>query len=59
MSIKSGAVVKDSIIMQAVSIGEKQQADHVILDKGVVIRDGRTLNGYEGFPIILKKGTVI
>jgi len=59
VSVKSGAVVKDSIIMQAVSIGENSKLDHVILDKGVVIRDGRTLNGYEGFPIILKKGTVI
>ncbi len=59
VSVKSGAVVKDSIIMQAVSIGENSRLDHVILDKGVVIRDGRTLNGYEGFPIILKKGTVI
>jgi glucose-1-phosphate adenylyltransferase len=59
VTIKSGAVVKDSIIMQAVSIGENCRLDHVILDKGVVIRDGRTLNGYEGFPIILKKGTTI
>ena len=33
--------------------------DHVILDKGVTIREGRTLTGYDGFPIILKKGTTI
>ena len=54
-----GAVVKDSILMQAVSIGENCHLDHVILDKGVVIRDGRVLTGYDGFPIILKKGTTI
>ena len=54
-----GRVVKNSILMQAVSIGENCVLDHVILDKGVVIRDGRILNGYDGFPIILKKGTTL
>ena len=52
-------MVKNSILMQGVSIGENCAMDHVILDKGVVIRDGRTLTGYDGFPIILKKGTTI
>ncbi len=59
VSVKKGSVVKNSILMQAASIGENCVMDHVILDKGVVVRDGRTLNGYDGFPIILKKGTTI
>ncbi|MDP3446491.1 MAG: glucose-1-phosphate adenylyltransferase subunit GlgD [Eubacteriales bacterium] len=59
VSVKKGAVVKNSILMQAVSIGENCMMDHVILDKSVVVREGRTLNGYDGFPIILKKGTII
>ncbi|NLI54739.1 MAG: glucose-1-phosphate adenylyltransferase subunit GlgD [Clostridiales bacterium] len=59
VSVKKGAVVKNSILMQGVSIGENCTMDHVILDKSVVIRDGRTLTGYDGFPIILKKGTTI
>ena len=59
VAVKKGAVVKNSILMQAVTIGENCQMDHVILDKGVTIRDNRTLTGYDGFPIILKKGTTI
>jgi glucose-1-phosphate adenylyltransferase len=59
VSVKKGAVVKNSILMQGVSIGENCLMDHVILDKSVVVREGRTLNGYDGFPIILKKGTTI
>ena len=31
----------------------------VVLDKGVTIRDGRTLIGYDSFPIILKKNTTV
>ena len=59
VSVKKGAVVKNSILMQGVSVGENCHLDHVILDKGVTIRDGRTLTGYDGFPIILKKGATI
>jgi len=59
VTMKKGAVVKNSILMQAAMIGENCYLDHVILDKGVVVRDGRTLTGYDGFPIILKKGTTI
>jgi glucose-1-phosphate adenylyltransferase len=59
VSVKKGAVVKNSILMQGVTIGENCMMDHVILDKGVTIREGRTLTGYDGFPIILKKGTTI
>ena len=51
--------MKDSIIMQGASIGSGCTLDHVVLDKGVTIRDGRTLIGYDSFPIILKKNTVV
>ncbi len=57
--LKKGAVIKNSILMQGVSIGENCTMDHVILDKSVTVREGRTLTGYDGFPIILKKGTTI
>ena len=59
VSVKKGTVVKNSILMQGVSIGENCVMDHVILDKSVTVREGRTLTGYDGFPIILKKGTTI
>ena len=45
--------------MQGVTIGDGCSLDHVVLDKGVTIRDGRTLIGYDSFPIILKKNTTV
>jgi hypothetical protein len=45
--------------MQAVTIGENCHMDHVYPRQGRHHRDGRTLTGYDGFPIILKKGTTI
>ena len=59
VTVEKGASVKNSIIMQGVKIGENCVLDHVILDKGSSIRDGRTLVGYDSFPIILKKNTTV
>ena len=59
VTVDKGAVVKDSIVMQGVSVGRNCKLDHVILDKGSSIREGRTLIGYDSFPIILKKNTVV
>lgn len=59
VTVGRGSVVKDSIIMQGVTIGNGCMLDHVVLDKGVTIRDGRTLVGYDSFPIILKKNTTV
>ena len=58
-TIAKGAVVKNSIIMQGVSVGEGCELDHVILDKGSSVRAGRKLIGYDNFPIILKKNTIV
>ena len=58
-TIEKGATVKNSIVMQGVTIGRDSVLDHVILDKGASIRDGRTLVGYDNFPIILKKNMIV
>ncbi|MDO4572142.1 MAG: glucose-1-phosphate adenylyltransferase subunit GlgD [Clostridia bacterium] len=59
VSVGRGAVVRDSIVMQAVEIGPGCELEHVILDKGVKISANRRLTGYDSFPIILKKNTII
>ncbi|MEG1523439.1 MAG: glucose-1-phosphate adenylyltransferase subunit GlgD [Clostridia bacterium] len=59
VTVEKGATVKNSIVMQGVVIGKNCNIDHVILDKGSSIRDGRTLIGYDNFPIILKKNTIV
>ena len=57
--VAKGAVVENSIVMQATAIGENATLDHVVLDKGVIIRAGRTLNGYDSFPIIVRKNQTV
>ena len=59
VTIGKGSVVRDSILMQGVTIGANCVLDHVIIDKGSSVRDGRTLIGYDNFPIILKKNTIV
>jgi ADP-glucose pyrophosphorylase len=40
-------------------VRENCSLDHVILDKGVTVRAGRKLAGYDSFPVIIRKGSVI
>lgn len=57
--VAEGAVVRNSIIMQACEIGPGSRLDYMILDKGVNIREGRTISGHETYPMILRKGTTV
>lgn len=59
VTVGKGSVIKDSVVMQGVTVGSNCTIDHVILDKGCSIRDGRTLIGYDNFPILLKKNTIV
>ncbi len=59
VSVGRGSTVRDSIILQGVKIGENCTLDHVILDKGCIIQDGRSLTGYDGYPVLVRKNTVI
>ena len=57
--VRKGAVIKNSIVMQASDVGAQSLLEHVILDKSVVVRDSRRLIGDENFPIIIRKGAVV
>ena len=57
--VKPGARVFNSIIMQGAEIDENVLLDHVILDKGVKILPGRTLQGYDSFPIVIRKNQTV
>ena len=59
VTVEKGTVVKNSIVMQGVTLAEGVSLDHVILDKGVTITAGRTLIGYDNFPIIIRKNMTI
>ena len=57
--VKPGAHIYNSIVMQGSEIGENTLLDHVILDKGVKILPGRTLQGYNSFPIVIRKNQTV
>ena len=57
--VKPGARVFNSIVMQGADVGENALLDHVILDKGVKILPGRTLQGYDSFPIVIRKNQTV
>lgn len=57
--VNKGAKIKNSIIFQECEIEENAFLDHVILDKKVIVKRGRTLIGTENYPIAINKGEVI
>ena len=57
--VKPGARIYNSIVMQGAEIGENVLLDHVILDKGVKILPGRNLQGYDNFPIVIRKNQTV
>jgi glucose-1-phosphate adenylyltransferase len=59
VNVAEGAKVVDSILMQASDVQAECELSYVILDKGVTVRSGRKLAGYESFPIIVRKGSVV
>ena len=54
-----GAVVRDSILMQACYVGESSTLSNVVMDKGVLILNGRNISGYKTYPVIIRKGTTV
>lgn len=57
--IGKGAVVRNSILMQDTVVSENVTLDHVITDKNVVVREGRTLVGYETYPLVVSKNSIV
>ncbi|MGI5966912.1 glucose-1-phosphate adenylyltransferase subunit GlgD [Anaerotruncus rubiinfantis] len=57
--IGKGAVLKNCIIMQNTYVGDNAHLEYVVTDKDVLIRDSRTLIGYETYPIYVAKGSSI
>ena len=55
VKIGQGAVVRNSIVMQGTVVDDNAQLDYVILDKDVLIKDGRRLAGYLTYPLYVPK----
>ena len=57
--IEKGAVVKDSILMQDTVIISNSKVEHAILDKDVIVREGKEVIGHETYPIVVPKLSIV
>ncbi len=59
VDIGRDAVVENCVVMQGAIIGERAQLRYTIADKNVVVKDGRSLQGCESYPIYIAKNTIV
>jgi len=59
VKISRGARVHNSVIMQGTTIGENASLEYVITDKDVLIKDSRTLTGYQTYPMFISKAKIV
>ncbi len=57
--VGKGTVVENSILLQDTYVGTNASLNCVITDKNVVIKDGRTLSGYDTMPFFIGKGVMV
>ena len=53
--VGEGAKLSNCIVMQDTKIGCNTNLNYVIIDKDVTIKDGRSLMGYDSYPIYIAK----
>lgn len=59
VTIAEGAVVENCIVMQDAVVFGGTTLDSVILDKNVIVKDQRSLKGFESFPIYIEKNSIV
>jgi len=57
--IGKGSKLKNCIVMQGAQVYENCVLENVILDKAAHVRDGRRLIGDRGFPVIIRKNSIV
>ena len=53
--VGEGAKLSNCIVMQDTKIGKDTKLNYVIIDKDVIIKDGRSLMGFDSYPIYIAK----
>ena len=59
VTVEKGAKLRNCIIMQDSVVGANTTLNFVIGDKDVVYKPGRTLMGYESYPVYIAKGSEV
>ena len=57
--VEEGAKLSNCIVMQDTKIGCNTNLNYVIIDKDVTIKDGRSLMGFDSYPIYIAKKSVV
>lgn len=57
--VGEGAKLSNCIVMQDTKIGKDTNLNYVIIDKDVTIKDGRSLMGFDSYPIYIAKKSVV
>ena len=57
--VEKEAEVRDSIIMENGRILAGASLAHIVTDRGVTIREGRTMMGHENYPVVIAKSSVV
>ena len=57
--VGEGAKLSNCIVMQDTVIGKDTNLNYVIIDKDVTIKDGRSLMGFESYPIYIAKKSIV
>ncbi len=58
-NIGRDTVLENCVIMQDVTVGERCLLTSVIADKNAVFREGRTLQGFESYPVYIAKNAIV
>ena len=59
VTVERGAVVRNSIVMQATRLEENSALDYAILDKNVVLRREKHLKGDADWPVVVGKNSIV
>jgi glucose-1-phosphate adenylyltransferase len=57
--VGENTIIKDSIILESSYIGKNCVVEYAIIDKEVILSDGKQVIGTKEEPVIIEKGTVI
>lgn len=57
--VDKGAKLENCVIMQDSVIGPNCKLNYVVIDKDVVIKNDRSLMGFQSYPVFISKGSVV
>lgn len=57
--VGKGTKVENCVVMQDSAIGPNCRLNYVVMDKDIVIRNDRSLLGFQSYPVFISKGSIV